>query len=393
MIDIEKDAKELLASAKAKRANSVNKPEARDAGAESSPEKVKTKAEVIEKLEVKPEVKPEPKLEVETQAKKDEEILTKKEDDLTPEQKTRKTELVKIKQDAEEKEKKSNVQKRIDELTGKVKDLERDNTSTKAERDAIRNELDGLKKQLSMTPNDKIKEKVKSEMSSRVNKYIEADKGLPRENRREMTKEEIDEWALEDWEAANEWVSRRTIRRVEEERDFKLNLETSLKAEEILDKQEISSKRTYIKHPELDTSKRKEELRKEGKKTEEIHNILLEENEKYKMCFDVYNENPNKWIVLDNAPELIVEEMEKRLSKMPKKEDSEVEKLRAEVERLKAEKAQLEGLDSGISSTRHAPPKEDLTDFEKQQIKLAEEVGLNRDKIKARVSWRKDNVR
>jgi len=381
MIDIEKDAKELLESAKKRNETISKKPEARGAGPESSTETPKTKAEEPEETKV---------TELEKQAEQDKEILSKKESDLTEPEKQRKAEIDKGKKESEEKEKKSNVQKRIDELTGKIKDLERDKDATRAEKDELRAELDAVKKQLSLTPQDKVKEKLKGEMSSRVNKYLEEDKSLPREDRREMTDDELDEWASEDYKAANEWMTKRTLRRIEEERDIK----QSLKAEEILDKQEESAKRTYAKHPELDISERQVELVKEGKKPKEIVEILCKENPKYKLAMEIYKENPYKYMLADNAPELIVAEIEKRTSKeSEKKDDEEVESLKAEIERLKAEKEKLENLDSSISSTRQPPPKEELTELEKSQIKLAGEVGLGKDKLKNRLKWRKENVR
>ena len=313
MIDIEKDAKEILANAKKQRQDISQKPEARGAGADSSPEKEKTKEKEEKKVAVN---------DIEEQAKKDEEILTKKDEDLDESQKVRKTELVKIKSESDDKDKKSNVQKRIDELIGKVKNLESTNATSEAEkqterakRKVLEAEINELQKQLSMTPADKIKEKIKSEASSRINKYIEEDKGLPRENRREMTKAELDDWALEDYESVNEWIAKRTYRRLDEEKQIKTNISQEVEARKILTSQNVSLAKTFIRHPELDVLKRMKELQEQGKSQIEIKDTLCKENPKYKLCLDVYAENPDKYILSPDAPELIMKEMESRLEK------------------------------------------------------------------------------
>jgi hypothetical protein len=386
MIDIEKDAKALLEKAKAD--NAKVKAETKGAAPAPSAEKAKTEDEVKKAEQAKAdEAKAK---DIEIQAKKDEEILSKKDEELDETEKGRKAELVKIKQAAEDKDKKSNVQKRIDELTGKIKALEADNSSTKAEKEALRSELDGIKKQLSITPQDKVKEKVKGEMSKRRETYLKEDTKLPREERREMSKEELDEWATEDYESVQEWIAKRTFRRTEEERDLLLNEDQSAKAEAILDKQQKSAERTYAKHPELDIGKRIKELVSQGKGKEDITKTLCEENPKYKLAVEIYHENPTKYMLSENGPELIVEELEKRLSKpKDKKADDDSEK---KIAALEAEIARLKNLDDTVGSERHAEPTHE-TEIDKAQAKLAKEVGLDPVKVGERVRKRQSEFR
>jgi hypothetical protein len=379
-MDLEKVAARAKSMLKAE-----TKPEPKDAGADSSSETKKIKDEAVKAEPAKADVKAEDKAkDIEAQDKKDEEVLSKKDEELNDDQKKRKVELVKIKQGADEKEKKSNVQKRFDELTAKIKELESDRNSTKAERDTLRTELDGIKKQLSMTPQDKVKEKIKSEISARQKKYLDEDKNLPREERREMTKDELDAWALEDYEGANEWVSKRTYRRIEEEKALHIDLEQTAKAEAILEKQQKSAEKTYIKHPELDVSKRQNELKSQGKSNEEIIKTLCAENPKYKLAVEIYHENPTKYMLSENGPELIVEEIEKRLPKT-KEPDNEVIALKTKLAEIEAENKRLKGLDTGLSSHAQGTTQEPETEIGKKQAEVARKLGIDPNRIKRRV--------
>ncbi|MDD4479380.1 MAG: hypothetical protein PHD64_10070, partial [Mesotoga sp.] len=334
----------------------------------------------------------------EDQTKQDETILAKKDEELMADEKTRKLEILKSKK-PESKTKEEKMELRIHELVDKMDKLEKSGTATKAELDAAKadsekakKELADLKKSLSMTSEDKIKSKVKDEVKKLRETYLSEDKEKPREERREMTKDELDEWRMEDVDAANEWSVRRSLRRVEEERRVFSDEVMTHKATEILDKQEESQKRVFTKHPELDNDKRKDELLKQGKSKEEVLKILCDENPKYKACLDILNENREKYMLSPDGPELIATEMEKRLGKeTPKASTEEIEKLKAEVERLKAEKEELEGLDTSHGSTRHGnPPPSDETELDKKQVELAKKVKLDPSKLKARVKYRKE---
>ena len=379
--DMEKDAKAMLETAKQERLEMSKKAEAKGAAPAPSAEIKKTeeKKEESKADDKSNEVKIQ---EAEAKAKKDEEILSKKDDELKDDEKARKAELVKIK-DAEGK---TNVQKRFDELTAKIKDLESDRNSTKAEKEALAEELNSIKKKLSITPEDKSKEEIKAEMQVRNKKYVDEDKEKPREDRREMAKEELDEWLLEDYEGANEWLTRRSIRRYQEENHLKQDKANDRQASEIMKKQNRSAEKTYQKHPELNMFKRAQELKTQGKTKDEVLQILFKESPKFKVYMDIVNENADKYMLAENGPELIVEEMEKRLT--PSKETSEVEDLKKRIADLE-EAARLREVDGEISSTRYSGPKPSEPEIVKKTEELGEELGLSKDVVKKALERRK----
>lgn len=364
-MDIEKDATKLLEKAKKLRKGETK-------GAPTvSPTENKTKEELekerLDKENADVEAK---KKDADAKAKHDEDILKKKDDD---------------------KKEKSNVQKRFDELTAKIKNLEKDNNSSKSERDDAKAELDQLKKDLSKTPQDKVREIVKKEMQSRATKYTEEDKEKPREDRREMTKEELEEWRNEDFDAATEWVTRRSIRRVREEEGFITSKQDEAKYTVLLKQQSGSEKILLEKHPELDVAKRTKELETEGKKPKEIFETLCGENPKYKLASLLLKEDPQKYVLSGKGPELIAEELTKRLSKTKKteNENSELEKANKRAEEAEAELERIKSLDPSISSTRS--PEEKTEDVETEELgNLAAEVGLDKKKVVARHKKREE---
>ena len=378
MTDMEKEAKELLEKAKAERVGQSKKAEPKGAAPVSSAEIKKTEgAKDEEKLK---EEKAEAAKVALDKDKEDEVILSKKDDELDEAQKKRKVELV-------DKEKKSNVQKRMDELSGQIKALENDRDSTKAEKDALKAELDGIKKQLHQTPEDKTKEKVKKELSTRIDKYLNEDKELPREDRREMTKEELDEWLGEDLAAAQDWIAGRRIRRYREEETLKRDEFLNTKASEVMGKFTKKYEAQISKHPELDISKRKAELEKEGKSKPEIRKILGEENPKWESFMKIFESDMQKYIEDEDGPAKIVEQIEKKSK--PEEKNTKVEELEKQIADLKAENERLSGLDEGISSTRHVEPKTPEPEIVKKTEELGLDLGLSKEQVKKMTERRK----
>ncbi len=383
MTDMEKEAKELLEKAKAERAGQSKKAEPKGATPASSAEIKKTEGTKDEE-----KLKEEVAKKALEQDKEDETILSKKEEELDEAQKKRKTELLKVKTDAEDKEKKGNVQKRMDELSGQIKALEHDNSSTKAERDAVKAELADLKKQLHQTPEDKVKDKVKKELSSRIEKYLEEDKELPREDRREMAKEELEEWLMESPAEAQDWIAGRRIRRYREEETLKRDEFLNTKASEVMDRFIKKYEVQISKHPELDISKRKAELEKEGKSKPEIRKILGEENPKWESFMKIFESDMTKYIEDEDGPAKIVEQMEKKTPKAEEK-NTEVEDLKKQLADLKAENERLSGLDTEVSSTRHVEPKTPEPEIVKKTEELGLDLGLSKDQVKKMTERRK----
>lgn len=295
------------------------------------------------------------------------ELFEKPEEELTDEQKKRKAGIL-------EKRKQSNLDKRFAELTGKIKDLERDKEANKAEIERLRAEKDMLEQRIKEPSDSDILAKWQEE---RIGKIVEEDKAKPREQRREMPKEELEEWLLEDYAAATEWIIERNLRRKSEaaQDQFKLN-------------QGKSFMKVLKKHPELNLVKRREELAKEGKTPQEIENILMQDNEKYRTICEILKENPHKYEDKENGPELLAKEMEERLKGTDK--DSEKEELHSQIEELKAEIERLKNVDTSPSSTRGTePPKTEPEDPRMKHLeKIAAKAGIPFEKVKERIKER-----
>lgn len=390
-MSIETDAKKLLDDAKKLRA----KGEPKDAPPAPSAEKIKTKEELekekvdnlkaTEEAKKKADVDAEAKKKVDKEAeeKREKELLAKKDEELDEEGKKKKSELVK----------RDRLNKRFGELTGQVKDLTRvveekgkETVSERKKREALETELGDLKKQLSMTPDDLFRQSVKEELSGRRSKYIKEDAKLPREDKREMTKEELDAWRDEDYEGVTDWIARRGVRRMDEEKEFANNARLDKVHTNLLKSQKESEKKTFEKHPELNFHERSVALEKEGKDVKEIHEILVKENPKYKVAQAILMENPEKYLLSENGPELIMAEMEKRMGKAD--ETNELAEIKKELAEIKAENQRLAGLDTTISSTRASESKEE-PELTVEAKKLAKEVGLDPEKVANRIKKRK----
>lgn len=389
--------------------NFLKEEEARDASAAknkddsslSDAEKAKTKeteeakkveetkkAEETEKVKKADETK-----KAEEKAKEDEKILDTPDEELEEKQKTRKAELLKAKESKKKPEEQDRLNKRFGELTGEIKDL-------KQEKNLDREKILELEKQLS-----EIKEKLnppkenleKDAEKERLKKYLDEDKDKPKEERREMPKEDLEEWLLEDSVAANEWLVERSLRRSDERKQFRGNQEKKKFVDALVSKMEQSSKKVEAKHPELNTKGRAEELKKEGKPEKEIHAVLYEENEKYRLMYDIMKEDPKKYWV-ENGPELLAEEMEKRLGKTTKAKgkeftDEELEKIKedARKEALEVEKERIASLDEGSSSSRSkaTPKKTKLSpEMEAKKKDLIRRAGLTEEEFEESVKRR-----
>ena len=389
-MDIEKDAKELLENVKKQRAESKGAAPAPQAKIKTKEElekeaadKVKADAEAKEKATKDAEAKA--KADLEATEKKEKELLSKKDEELDDAGKKNKSDIVK----------RNKVQERFNELTGQVKDLKRvvedkgkETRAELAKREDLEKELTDLKKQLNMTPEDLFKQKAKQELSSSRSKYIEEDKTLPREDKREMTKEELNDWREEDPDAVTDWIARRGVRRMQEERDYVDNARLDNIAATTLKKQKESEKRTFEKHPELDFHEKFLAFEKEGKKPDEINEILRKENPKYKLCQEILLENPEKYMTSPNGPELITAEMEKRMK--GNADISDFEALKKKVTEQEEEIERLKSLDTGLSSTIHSSQRTEEPEMTKKTKSLAAELGLDPERVASRAKKRTD---
>jgi len=369
--------------------NFLKKEESKDASAEKGKEtptipdaeKEKTKGTVATAEEI---------------AKGDERILDTPEDELDEEQKARKEEILKAKKPDKPEEKKPDDQdrlnKRFGELTGEIKDLKTEKTQDRDKINELEKQLGEVNEKLN-PPKEDVEKKAEGE---RVKKYLEDDKDKPREKKREMSKEDLEEWLLEDNVSATEWLMERSLRRSGEKRAFRGSQEAKKSVDKLTAEMEKSSKRVETKHPELNTREKIKELKEDGKTDKEIHLILYKENEKYRLMYDIMKEDPKKYWV-ENGPELLAKEMEKRLSKPSgKKEftDEELEKIKQDArnDALETEKERISSLDEGNGSSRdkETKPKSNLSpEMEKKKKEILRRSGVSEEEFKDSIDRRK----
>lgn len=349
------------------------KAESKDAASESSTETQKIKEEL------------------EAQVKEDERILLAEETDLNEDDKKRKDELIKIKEEKETPEEtvkrvQESTQKRINELTSNLKAAEHARIQDAGEIKILKDELTALKEELGKLTHQAEKpdkeatyKKVEQE---RLTKYVEEDQGKPREDRREMSKEELDEWFLEDQEAAGTWVTLRTLRRVDEAKQDRTSEISKEKFTEFQKGQNESKAKLMAKFPECNQEKRATELIQEGKTPVEITNILRKENKTFGLMVDVVESLGEKAVILINGPELVMAEMEKRSSSNGKKlyTEEEVEKIKEEAAEM--EKNRISGIDAGASSTTRRVREGQKSEFQMKQEEIAKKAGISPERLK-----------
>ena len=201
-----------------------------------------------------------------------------------------------------------------------------------------------------------------------------------------MSKDELDDWMLEDQSEAIAWINRREIRRAREEYGNLSAKQLETKTKTLIEKQIQSFSKVLIKHPELDVRKRKEELKAQGKGDQEIEDTLRSENPKYKLSLEIAEKHP-EWRTAENAPELLITEMEKQLGASGNdKFDTEKEELKKTVEALTARLDALENpADEGIVSTvaREKARSMKLSDQEKKLVETMTSVKAPQNMIDA----------
>lgn len=334
-------------------------PEARGAGEGDKPEE-KTKGSK------EPESKQESGKksdDAEKQAQKDTELLDKKDEELSDEEKERKAEILKGKEpkkeeSAEEKLKKwqENTQKRIDMLMSELK-AERARGKQDAEKiAALEGQLTEQRTELDKTQGKSPEDLAKKNIEEQNAKYLEEDKDKPREERREIDKEELDEWFMEDPAAATEWIQERTLRR---HKDKEAEIEKLTKkegpkkpADDVQKQQKESFNKLVGKFPEIgEMVKKGQSLLQEGKSRQEVDQILSKESEQYSLFSEVLGSD-EKFLKAPNGPELVMQEMTKRLSDKNEKETysaEEVEKMKQDA--IEAERQRLEQVDTGAGTS------------------------------------------
>ncbi len=308
--------------------------------------------------------------------KADNELLTKSDDDLSHGQRIRKAELQaeakgaeKTEEKVEEKkeevevkeevktEKKDKVAERKEEIQSEIDQLVREKKTLEAEVGSVKeikilvDRINVLESKL--TNQEKVEQEknlpdlLKKAEADRINQYLKEDAEKPREEKREMLKAEIDEWFLEDPEAAGEWVANRTYRRNDEKKADQTKLKSPV--EDFKKRQTEALGKLFTKYPKVNVEARGKELASQGKSVKEVQETLFAEVPEYKTMIEIIQSDPTKYEKAD-GPELVMMELEKRLS--GKRVYTEEEVLRIKEEAAEAERKRQAAVDEGNGSTR-----------------------------------------
>ncbi len=372
--------------------------EAKKAASDSSSEEkiLGTEAEEAQKAEEAKKVE-EAKV---AQAKEDERILASEENELSEEDKVRRDEITKEEEEKDTGKKKDGRDKRIGKLSGKNKDLQRDLDAAQAENKRLKENQDAIDKRLKAleTPaknEDRITQEKQGE-KERIERYLKEDADKPREERRETSKEELEDWNFEDPTAVYEWMFERNRRREREREADRIEADKKRAVGDLVRKQNISAEKVSVKHPELEVEDRFKELKAEGKTASQIHEIIKGENEKYRIAYEVQKDMP-ELLQKPDGPELVAKEMEKRISeknKKPKKDDgseTEEEKIdRIKEEAAEAERQRQRDIDEGLESKNAKGKRGDESEFYKQQLAKAKKAGLSKKDLDEMIARRRD---
>lgn len=342
--------------------------------------------------------------EAEAKAKEDERILTVDDGKLSESELKRKTELKETKRIKDESpdEKIKRVQeasqKRIDEIKS---ELLSEREHTKQEMATLKAELEELKK-------PKAQEQAQNDFKrlevERIAKYVDEDKSKPKEDRREMTKEELQSWFLENPDEATAWISDRSVRRSEDRKKAEAEAEKSKQlpeqakklADDFIVKQNESKAKLLAKYPGIVPSKERiaELQSKHGKNTDAINAELKAENSEFKLCAEIVAEDPKKYLEATNGPELVMAEMEKRLADKGSKPKTYTQeeldaKVQAEIERRKL--VDGEGITSSNGGKKVETSQKEKSELRQKQEKIAKKAGISIEALDKSIA-RRSNI-
>ena len=341
-------------------------PEAKEAEAKESADKAVLEAK-DETLDEAGKAKKAELLEAQKKSDDAEEKRILEAKELEPDEEILKAEILEKKKAEKEAEKEANIQKRIDEIAGELK-AEKAARAKDQEKIAA---LEAEQKKLAHSPKNTEEELDKLEQT-RISKLLESDKALPKEKRREMSDEDLQEWLVEDMVAAQRWLSKQEVRRDKERSADEAKLkgepadEMKTKAETVIRKQAESNARVFAKHPELNVTKRVNDLKAEGKSDKEIRDII-KNDPKCKLALEIIQENQSKYLLSEDGPEMFAAEIERRMKSSPKGETQEERDKRIADEAVEAERLRIANIDEGMNSTRGKGSETKMSDSEKAQ--------------------------
>jgi len=380
------DAKIAEMDKSVEKSETVKKEEARGASSDSSTGKEKTKENAEPTAEQKAK---EAASKAEAQAKEDEEILGKEEKDLSEDQLKRKTILAEKKKKPEEQ---SNLDKRFGELTGEIKDLKSQLETENDRKNQDNGKISVLEAKIAELenklnpPKDTIESQIKKAELERITKYAEEDKNKPNAERREMTKDDLDTWFMEDPVEAQEWMIDRSYRRNEEKKEQKAELQ-----KKEIDKKALESYERILKlDPEVDIRKVEERgaaLKVEGAPIKEIHAKIRKEFPKIILMQEIAREHP-EWEKKPNGPELVFAELQKRLKKPKeeKKDDKAEVEQKAKEEKIRTEAAEAErqrqaNIDEGNNSNTDGSGLNENSEAYQKQLKIMVKSGGTKEEL------------
>lgn len=350
--------------------------------------------------------------------KEDERVLGTDDAQLKDSEKTHKAKLLAKKKeeentpDAKIKRIQEQTQKRIDELKSQL--LEKDNKSAE-EIKALKAKIEDIERP---RKEENIADKVKRELAERNAKYVEEDKSKPKEDRREMSKQDLDEWYLEDPVAATKWINRNEYRRGREEdkamEEAKKPVDTTEEkirlAKEFADKQNESKAKLFSKFPGTNPSKdeiaaikkdlglpldrvlTKDELTK-------INDSLKDKNKEFRMVQEIVSENPDKYLGSVDGPELVMAEMEKRLSGKETPKGGKIElteeelqaKIDAEIERRRLIDGEGASSTTGAKKMSNSSNKKEKGKLTAEQERVAKKAGIGTEAYQKQLD-RRDKI-
>jgi len=332
----------------------------------------------------------------EQQADDNARILTTKDEELNEDEKKIKVDLVKKEEEKKAKEEspedkiKREAQKRIDGVIGEIKAL-------KAESQQDKEKIAGLETKLDTLTKPKEEESkattVKNLVEQQKTKFLEEDVNKSKEQKREMTKEDLEEWLLEDYVAAAEWLTDRNIRRNKDKEDIISDIDEAPKklANEFVAKQQESLKKFATRFPNVMPSKERLEALK-GKSREEIDSILSAENEDYAMMLEIVKSNSKKYMESSDGPEQVMLEMERRKGDSGKRITMTQDELDQKIKEASAAEVQrLANLDEGISSSetrRKVENKENKSELRLKQEEIARKGGVSIEDLDSAIKRR-----
>jgi len=351
---------------------------------EVTPPKQKTKDELEAEAQKNKEAI---RQKAEAEAKENVKLLNTPDDKLDDEQKKKKAAL-------KDQSRQDKVDKRIGGLHSEIQQLKGGKEGDAQKIAELTKEIEDLKTERNPDKEAKAKEAIEKAKQDHANKVIEEDKDKPPEERRDMSDDALNDWLVDNYVKATDWMIKRNMRKEREgkEEDKRISLNKD---------QTESYKRARKELPKMDIAavmKRAKELKDAGKSNDEIGDTLAKEMPESALAIMISKEHP-EWESKSNAPELIAEEVIKRMKSKdtkPTSENSEkLKKLEKELEELKAERAEelrQKGVDADISSSRKGKPMQGLekqTELQEKAEAIRKKSGISKEKLAMTIERRK----